>query len=126
MSAHHYFRDFAYCDNGTIPWLLVVELMSRRGKTLSQLVGERMVKFPCSGEINRKVADPKALLKLIEEKYAPNALEVDKTDGLSVAFADWRFNVRSSSTEPVFRLNVESRGDADLMRRKTDELLAMM
>lgn len=126
MSAHHYFRDFAYCDNGTIPWLLVVELMSRYGKTLSQLVGERMAKFPCSGEINRKVEDPKALLKLIEEKYAPDALEVDKTDGLSVAFADWRFNVRSSSTEPVFRLNVESRGDADLMRQKTDELLAMM
>lgn len=126
MSAHHYFRDFAYCDNGTIPWLLVVELMSRRGKTLSQLVGERMDKFPCSGEINRKVADPKALLKLIEEKYAPTALEVDKTDGLSVAFADWRFNVRSSSTEPVFRLNVESRGDQQLMQRKTEELLAMM
>ena len=126
MSAHHYFRDFAYCDNGTIPWLLVVELMSRRGKTLSQMVSERIAKFPCSGEINRKVADPVALLKEIEEKYAPVALQVDKTDGLSVAFADWRFNVRSSSTEPVFRLNVESRGDEALMRRKTEELLAMM
>jgi phosphomannomutase len=126
MSAHHYFRDFAYCDNGTIPWLLVVELMSVRGKTLSQLVGERVAKFPCSGEINRVVEDPQALLKLIEEKYAPGALSVDKTDGLSVAYADWRFNVRSSSTEPVFRLNVESRGDEALMRRKTQELLAMM
>lgn len=126
MSAHHYFRDFAYCDNGTIPWLLVIELMSRRGQTLSQMVNERIAKFPCSGEINRKVADPVALLRKIEEKYAPDALEVDKTDGLSVAFADWRFNVRSSSTEPVFRLNVESRGDAQLMQQKTDELLAMM
>lgn len=126
MSAHHYFRDFAYCDNGTIPWLLVVELMSRRGQTLSQMVNERIAKFPCSGEINRKVADPVALLRKIEEKYAPDALEVDKTDGLSVAFADWRFNVRSSSTEPVFRLNVESRGDVLLMQQKTEELLAMM
>lgn len=126
MSAHHYFRDFAYCDNGTIPWLLVVELMSRRGQTLSQMVSERIAKYPCSGEINREVTDPIALLREIEEKYAAEALEVDKTDGLSIAFADWRFNVRSSSTEPVFRLNVESRGDMDLMRQKTEELLAMM
>lgn len=126
MSAHHYFRDFAYCDNGTIPWLLVAELMSRRGQTLSQMVNERIAKFPCSGEINRKVADPVALLRQIEEKYASDAQVVDKTDGLSVEFSDWRFNVRSSSTEPVFRLNVESRGDAELMRRKTEELLAMM
>ena len=98
MSAHHYFRDFAYCDNGTIPWLLVVELMSRSGKTLSQMVNERIAKFPCSGEINRKVSDPVTLLKAIEAKYASDALVVDKTDGLSVAFQDWRFNVRSSST----------------------------
>jgi phosphomannomutase len=126
MSAHHYFRDFAYCDNGTIPWLLVVELMSQRGQTLSQMVDERIAKFPCSGEINRKVADPAALLQQIEEKYVPDALVVDKTDGLSIAFADWRLNVRSSSTEPVFRLNVESRGDVALMRQKTEELLAMM
>lgn len=126
MSAHHYFRDFAYCDNGTIPWLLVAELMSRRGQTLSQMVNERIAKFPCSGEINRKVADPVTLLRQIEEKYASDAQVVDKTDGLSVEFSDWRFNVRSSSTEPVFRLNVESRGDAELMRRKTEELLAMM
>lgn len=126
MSAHHYFRDFAYCDNGTIPWLLLVELMSRRGQTLSEMVSERIAKFPCSGEINRKVADPVALLKRIEEIYSPEALQVDKTDGLSIAFADWRFNVRSSSTEPVFRLNVEARGDVDLMKRKTEELLALM
>lgn len=126
MSAHHYFRDFAYCDNGTIPWLLVVELISRRGQTLSQMVNERIAKFPCSGEINRKVADPVTLLRQIEEKYAPDAKVVDKTDGLSVEFADWRFNVRSSSTEPVFRLNVESRGDVRLMREKTEELLALM
>ncbi len=126
MSAHHYFRDFAYCDNGTIPWLLVAELMSQRGQTLSQMVNARIAKFPCSGEINRKVSDPAALLREIEGKYASDALAVDKTDGLSVAFADWRFNVRSSSTEPVFRINVEARGDEALMREKTEELLAMM
>ena len=126
MSAHHYFKDFAYCDNGNIPWLLVVELMSRRGLKLSELVGERIAKFPCSGEINRKVDDTAALLRLIEDKYAPSAERVDKTDGLSVEYNDWRFNVRCSSTEPVFRLNVESRGDVALMKAKTQELLALM
>lgn len=126
MSAHHYFKAFSYCDNGNIPWLLVVELMSRRGLTLSDLVGERIAKFPCSGEINRKVADPAALLKQIEDKYSIGAVTVDKTDGLSIEFDDWRFNVRSSSTEPVFRINVESRGDVQLMRSKTEELLSLM
>ncbi len=126
MSAHHYFRDFAYCDSGMIPWLLVATLVSERGVPLSELVAERMAAYPCSGEINREVADPAALLAAIEERYAGNAESVDHTDGLSVSFADWRFNLRMSNTEPVVRLNVESRGDAALMRAKTDELLALI
>ena len=126
MSAHHYFRDFAYCDSGMIPWLLVAELVSRSGKPLSQLVGERMAAFPCSGEINSKVADATALLKTVEEKYGPNAESIEHVDGLSVAFANWRFNLRMSNTEPVVRLNVESRGDKALMQEKTEELLKLI
>ncbi len=126
MSAHHYFRDFAYCDNGNIPWLLVVELLSRSGKTLSQLVEQRMAKFPCSGEINRKVSDPIALMAAVEQHFSASALRVEKVDGLSMAFKDWRFNVRSSSTEPVFRINVESLENRQLMQEKTEELLAFL
>lgn len=126
MSAHHYFRDFAYCDNGNIPWLLIAEIISRSGQKLSELVSERIVKFPCSGEINRTVANPPELLAAIEQRYQGDAVDVDKTDGLSMAFADWRFNVRSSSTEPVVRLNVEARGDVELMQRKTQEVLELM
>ncbi|WP_226648802.1 phosphomannomutase [Microbulbifer variabilis] len=126
MSAHHYFRDFAYCDSGMIPWLLVAELVSRSGKTLSQLVGERMAAFPCSGEINSKVQDAAAVIKAAEEKYGADALSVEHVDGLSVAYAEWRFNLRMSNTEPVIRLNVESRGDEALMREKTEELLELI
>jgi len=126
MSAHHYFRDFGYCDGGQIPWLLVAQLMCESGKSLSELVGERIAKFPASGEINRKVADAKATIRRAEEKYKPGALAVDYTDGLSIEFEQWRFNLRSSNTEPLIRLNVESRGDAALMRTKTEELLALI
>ena len=126
MSAHHYFRAFGYCDSGQIPWLLVTQLMCESGKPLSALVGERIAKFPASGEINRKVADAKATIKLIERKYASGARSVDYTDGLSVEFDEWRFNLRSSNTEPLIRLNVESRGDIALMRAKTEELLALI
>jgi len=126
MSAHHYFRDFAYCDSGMIPWLLVVEMLSRSGKTLSQLVDDRMKAFPCSGEINTKVAAPKKLLAEIETRYSGLANSVDHTDGLSMTFDKWRFNVRMSNTEPVVRLNVESRGDEVLMRDKTDELMSII
>lgn len=126
MSAHHYFRDFAYCDSGMIPWLLVTELLSLSGKTLSQWVDDRMVAFPCSGEINSKVNDPKALLSDMESHYSAQALEIDHTDGLSISFESWRFNVRSSNTEPVVRLNVESRGDIKLMEAKRDELLKII
>ena len=126
MSAHHYFRDFAYCDNGNIPWLLVAELMSRQGVRLSDLVGARMQRFPCSGELNSTVSDPPALLRAVEARYADQALITERVDGLSMTFDCWRFNIRSSSTEPVVRLNVESRGDDALMRRKTQELLSMI
>lgn len=124
MSAHHYFRDFAYCDSGMIPWLLVAELICRKGQPLSALVDARIAAFPSSGEINLTVQDAPAVLQAIEQRYAPAALDVDHTDGVSVAFADWRFNLRASNTEPVIRLNVESRGDRALMQAKTEELLA--
>jgi len=126
MSAHHYFRDFAYCDSGMIPWLLVTQVMSDTGKTLSQLVGERMRLFPASGEINRRVPDADATIAAVLAKYQPGAKSVDHTDGVSVEFERWRFNLRSSNTEPLIRLNVESRGDEVLMREKTAELLALI
>ena len=126
MSAHHYFRDFAYCDNGTIPWLIVAQLISETGKPLLQLVGERMRRFPASGEINRKVDDIRSTLARIEAHYAPAALRVERVDGLSIEYADWRFNLRGSNTEPVLRLNVESRGDVQQMRDRTRDLLAMI
>ncbi len=126
MSAHHYFRDFAYCDSGMIPWLLVVELLISSGKRLSQLVDGRMAAYPCSGEINSKVADPKALLAAVEAHYHHQATSIEHVDGLSMAFDGWRFNVRMSNTEPVVRLNVESRGDEALMQEKRDELLALI
>src|SRR5210317_538218 len=123
MSAHHYFRDFSYCDSGMIPWLLVVEMMCRERKLLSELVCERMARFPASGEINRVLTDPQAAIAAVEEKYTVDSLHVDRTDGLSIEFADWRFNLRMSNTEPVVRLNVESRGNQALMEAKTQELL---
>jgi phosphomannomutase len=126
MSAHHYFRDFAYCDNGMIPWLLVAALVSKCGAPLSTLVAERQRRFPASGEINRKVGSTPETLARIEACYVAHAQTVDRTDGLSVEFANWRFNLRGSNTEPVIRLNVESRGDEPLMQRKTAELLDLI
>jgi len=126
MSAHHYFKNFAYCDSGMIPWLLVCELISVSGKTLSQLISERMAAFPCSGEINKSVANPKLLLETAEKKYAVQALKVNHTDGLSMEFRDWRFNLRMSNTEPVVRLNVETRANQKLMEQKRDELLSLV
>ena len=125
MSAHHYFRDFAYCDSGMIPWLLVAELICKSGKPLSALVAERMAAFPASGEINRTVQDAAALIKKVEAIYSDDALLIDYTDGLSMNFENWRFNLRMSNTEPVVRLNVESRADTALMQQKTAELLSL-
>ncbi|MBW8190569.1 phosphomannomutase CpsG [Neiella marina] len=126
MSAHHYFRDFAYCDSGMIPWLLVAELLTTTGKPLSELVKERIAAYPSSGEINQTLSDPDSAIAAVLAKYEADALLVDRTDGISVEFADWRFNLRKSNTEPVVRLNVESRADMALMQAKTDELLALL
>ena len=126
MSAHHYFRDFSYCDSGMIPWLLVLERVCESGKSLDELVAARIKAFPSSGEINRKLPDAKKVLAEAEAKYGKGAEVIDHTDGLSVDFKNWRFNVRASNTEPLVRLNVESRGDESLMHEKTAELLAFM
>ena len=126
MSAHHYFRDFAYCDSGMIPWLLVAGLVSAAGEGLSTLVSQRMAAYPCSGEINRTIDDPAAVLARVEATYSDGADSVEHVDGLSMVLGQWRFNLRMSNTEPVVRLNVESRGDAALMEAKTAELLALI
>jgi phosphomannomutase len=126
MSAHHYFRRFAYCDSGMIPWLLVAQILSESGQPLSRLVGERIGLFPVSGELNYRVPDAKATIAAFETQYAPHALKVDHTDGISYEFSDWRFNLRTSNTEPLIRLNVEARGSGDLMRAKTQELFALL
>ncbi|EMP4695288.1 TPA: phosphomannomutase CpsG [Klebsiella pneumoniae subsp. pneumoniae] len=126
MSAHHYFRDFAYCDSGMIPWLLVAELLCIKSQSLSQLVGERMNSYPASGEINSALKDPKGAINRVLEKYAEDAISVDYTDGISIEYTNWRFNLRSSNTEPVVRLNVESRGDSGLMITKTNEILTLL
>ncbi|MEM7432693.1 MAG: phosphomannomutase [Pseudomonadota bacterium] len=126
MSAHHYFRDFSYADSGMIPWLLVAELVSTSGKSLSELVTDRMKRFPASGERNLEVKDADAALDLLRSHYGPSALSVDETDGISFDFADWRFNVRKSNTEPVIRLNIESRGDVELVARMTEEALSLI
>mgnify|MGYP001809873391 CR=1 FL=1 len=123
MSAHHYFRDFSYCDSGMIPWLLVSELLGHTGKPLSRLVEERIAAFPCSGEINYRVGDAGAVIaRLLAHYAAAQPLAIDRTDGVSVEFADWRFNLRSSNTEPLLRLNVESRGDAALVAARVAEI----
>lgn len=111
MSAHHYFRDFVWCDSGMIPWLLVAELVSRSGKPLAELIEDRALRFPSSGEINFRLPDPAAAVGRVLAEFGPGAVTRDDTDGLSLAFADWRFNLRSSNTEPLLRLNVEARAD---------------
>ena len=126
MSAHHYFRDFFYCDSGMIPWLLVMELMSSSGKPLSELVNAMMLAYPSPGEINRAVADPTSAIARVREHYETEALLVDEIDGVSMEFTDWRFNLRMSNTEPVVRLNVETRADALLLKQKELEILALL
>ncbi|MDW7772980.1 MAG: phosphomannomutase [Desulfobulbaceae bacterium] len=121
MSAHHYFREFGYCDSGMIPWLLVCQLLSVSGRKLSSMVTDRMNAYPVSGEINSVVQDPDLVIEEIKEKYADG--QMDFTDGLSVEFPDYRFNLRKSNTEPVLRLNVETRADKRLLEEKTAELL---
>ncbi len=126
MSAHHYFREFAYCDSGMLPWLRIVAEMSASGRPLSAMVRAMQAAYPASGEINRRLKDPIAALLAIEKKYLFEAAGVDRTDGLSLDMGEWRFNLRKSNTEPVIRLNVESRGDRALMEEKTAEILALL
>ena len=122
MSAHHYFRDFAYCDSGMIPWLLVAELMCEKKQKLSSLVSERIAAFPSPGEINFRLDEPERVIEQIYRHYSPLATDYDDTDGISFEFKSWRFNLRSSNTEPVVRLNLETRGDEALMLSKLTEL----
>ena len=126
MSAHHYFRDFSYCDSGMIPWLLVAELLCVKKQSLGQLVNERLTAYPASGEINSSLVDPIKSIDRILEKYCSEAEYIDKTDGIGLEFKDWRFNLRTSNTEPVVRLNVESRADVKLMEEKTKEILLLL
>lgn len=126
MSAHHYFRDFAYCDSGMIPWLLVTELMCLRQKSLSNLIAERKAAYPISGEINRRLGSPQKAIERVKQHYAEQAEQLITVDGLGMDFVDWRFNLRMSNTEPLLRLNVEARGDQALMEQKTQELLTLL
>jgi len=126
MSAHHYFRDFFYCDSGMIPWLLIAELVCLRQQPLSSLVKARIAAYPSSGEINNKIADPKAAIMRVFDFYQEQAQVIDKTDGISMEFGNWRFNLRSSNTEPVVRLNVESKADQALMNEKTQQVLDLL
>lgn len=126
MSAHHYFRDFAYCDSGMLPWLLVAGLLHRTGRSLADLVAERMAAYPCSGEINRRVQDAPSLMKLVRDRYAGGAIYEDSIDGVNLEFEDWRFNLRMSNTEPLLRLNVETRGNRMLLGDKTEEILQLL
>lgn len=121
MSAHHYFRDFAYCDSGMIPWLLVAELLAVKGQTLSQQVEERMKAFPCSGEINFKVSNSAEIIAKLSRKYSPQCEYKDDIDGISLSFSEWRFNLRTSNTEPLLRLNIETKNDLKKLNKLLEE-----
>ncbi|PWK60578.1 phosphomannomutase [Roseicyclus mahoneyensis] len=122
MSAHHYFRDFMACDSGMIPMLLMIELVCRKGRSLKDILSERRAAYPSSGEVNFRVTDQAAVIAAIEADYAPKAQARDETDGLSLSFGEWRFNLRASNTEPLLRLNIEARGKPDLVAEKLAEL----
>ena len=123
MSAHHFFREFSYCDSGMIPWLIVAEIISRTGKPLSQLVAEMEAAYPCSGEINLPAHDVAKTLSALEEKYKNDAKEISHLDGLSMDFGNWHFNLRPSNTEPLIRFNMETRGDTALLEEKTKKIV---
>ena len=125
MSAHHFFREFSYCDSGMIPWMLIAQQISETGNSLSKLIGDRIDRFPASGEINRRVDDADAVMQKVEAHYKESALKIEHVDGVGIEFADWRFNIRKSNTEPLLRLNVETRGDREAMLKRTDEVLAL-
>jgi len=126
MSAHHYFRDFYYCDSGMVPWLLVAELMLVKGQSLRTMINDRITAYPASGEINSILLQPKEAIGRVLSVYEGDALQIDYTDGISLEFEEWRFNLRSSNTEPVVRLNVESRADIKLMQEQTQKILSIL
>ena len=126
MSAHHYFRDFAYCDSGMIPWLLIAELVSRSRRSLGDWVKDRFAAFPSSGEMNFKVDDAGRAIENVLSTYRVDALSIDETDGVSLAFEDWRFNLRRSNTEPLVRLNVEGRGEADALDAHVGKIVDLL
>ncbi|MCG7531321.1 phosphomannomutase CpsG [Psychrobium sp. MM17-31] len=130
MSAHHYFRDFFYCDSGMIPWLLIIELLSKEGISLSQAVNARQWRYPSSGEINLRLTAPAEAIAAVKAHFLKSATKIDEIDGLSMAFENndqrWRFNLRSSNTEPVVRLNIESFANNELMKEKTALILSLL
>lgn len=126
MSAHHYFRDFGYCDSGMIPWLLIIELLSRKATSLFALIEASKARFPVSGELNFTVEDPDVSIQQIKQFYADSVLQTTATDGLSMAFEHWRFNLRASNTEPLLRLNIETRGDPRLLEQKVAQLTELI
>lgn len=126
MSAHHYFRDFAYCDSGMIPWLLVAELLSTEKKALSSIIDNRKKLYPCSGEINFRVNDSEVIINKILEYYSDQSPKIDKLDGISLEFDNWRFNLRRSNTEPLLRLNVETRGDESKLNKEIAHLKSLI
>jgi phosphomannomutase len=126
MSAHHYFREFSYADSGMIPWLQIVQMISETGRSLSDMVVERVRRYPVSGEINRELADPAGALARLKQTYGPRALKIDEIDGFSFEYDNWRCNVRTSNTEPVVRVNLETRADEALLASKTEEILAFL
>lgn len=125
MSAHHYFRDFVFCDSGMIPWLLIAELVSRHG-LLSDLIAHRKAAFPSSGELNFTLDDPKAAIERVRSEFESDARSIDEMDGLGFDMGNWRFNLRSSNTEPVVRLNVETRGDLALVAQSVERVKAAL
>jgi len=126
MSAHHYFREFSYADSGMIPWLQIVQMISETGRSLSDMVVERVRRYPVSGEINRELADPAGALARLKQTYGPRALKIDEIDGFSFEYDNWRCNVRTSNTEPVVRVNLETRAGEALLESKTEEILAFL
>ncbi len=126
MSAHHYFRDFGYCDSGMIPWLLVAELMAQSGKSLATLVGEMQAAYPCSGEINYKVKDANSVLSRLEAHFFTQEPVIDRMDGIGLDFGHWRANIRSSNTEPLLRLNIEAKGDEELVASMVETVEAII
>lgn len=122
-SAHHFFRDFSYCDSGMIPWLIVAEIMSEKGKHLGELVEEMEEEFPCSGEINLTVKNSDFILEQVKEKYGKGASRVDLIDGVGIEYDNWRFNLRPSNTEPLIRFNMETKGDRKLLEDKKKEIM---